>query len=163
MASLAFNVLLDRYKQILKSYANPTDYADHLNRTQLSYSDHVLTAAEMDTLNATPVSLVAAPGAGLVNLVSHVFLKVNSTGFTAFSNVALAVRYTNGSGAQAITDVVSTVVSSATDVLDICPGIVCAPVANAAIVAACPSDFTVGTGNIQIRVYYRTVKVSEIV
>lgn len=162
---LSMNGLLDRYKQKFLEFCGDTGFRDHLLRCQTFYVDFVLSAAQMDTLNATPVSLLAAPGSGLVTLVQGIFLKVNATGFTAFElgSGVLEFRYTDASGAKAVTDVTNAVVESTTDVMDWCPAIVAAPVANAAIVAHASADVTAGTGNIQGRIFYRTVKVSEIV
>lgn len=165
MASLKFNSLLDRWKHRILSYVGDTELRDHLLRGQYNYQDFVLTAAQMDTLNATPVTVLAAPGSGLVNLVTGLFLKVNATGFTAFElgSGVLEFRYTDGSGAKVVTDVTNAVVESATDVMDYCPPIVCAPLANAVIAAHASADVTAGTGNVQGRLWYLTVKVSEIV
>lgn len=163
--ALQFNGLLDRYKQWLLQSVGGTEFRDHLLRGLTFYKDFVLTAAQMDTLNATPVTLVAAPGSGLVNIVQGIFLQVNATGFTAFElgSGVLEFRYTDGSGAKVITDVTNAVVESTTDVMDWCPPIVCAPLANAVICAHASADVSAGTGNIQGRIFYRTVKVSEIV
>lgn len=163
--ALAFNRLSDRNKQKVLEYANTVEHRDDLNRAGHSYQDFVLSAAQMDTLNATPVTLLAAPGAGMYNLVTSILLQVNSTGFTAFElgSGVLEIRYTDGSGAKVITDVTNAVVESATDVADFCPAIVCAPVLNAVICAHASADVTAGTGNIQGRIYYRTLKISEVV
>lgn len=165
MASLAFNSLLDRWKHRLLSFYGTRELLDHYLRASQNYADFVLTAAQMDTLNATAVTVLAAPGSGLVNLIEGIFLKVNSTGFTVFElgSGVLEFRYTDASGAKVVTDVTNAVVESTTDVMDWCPGIVCAPVANALICAHASADVTTGTGNVQGRIYYRTVKVSEIV
>lgn len=165
MASLSMNVLLDRFKQKFLEMHGDEHFRNHRLRTQVSYQDFVLTAAQMDTLNATPVTIVAAPGSGLVNLVTGLFLKVNSTGFTAFElgSGVLEFKYTDGSGAKVVTDVTNAVVESATDVMDYCVPIVCAPLANALICAHASADVTAGTGNIQGRLFYLTVKVAEIV
>lgn len=165
MASLQMNGLLDRYKQKFLEFCGGTEFRDHFLRSQAFYKDFVLTAAQMDTLNATPVTVLAAPGAGLVILVQGILLQVNATGFTAFElgSGVLEFKYTDGSGAKTVTDVTNAVVETATDVMDWCPGIVCAPLANALICAHASADVSAGTGNIQGRIFYRTVKVSEIV
>lgn len=165
MASLSMNGLLDRFKQKYLEMHGDTEFRDHRLRVQEFYQDFVLTAAQMNTLNATPVTLLAAPGSGLVNLVSGIFLKVNSTGFTAFElgSGVLEIRYTDATGAKVITDVTNAVVESSTDALGWNPAILCVPVANAVICAHTSTDVTAGTGNIQGRIYYQTLKVSEIV
>lgn len=163
--ALSMNSLLDAFKQKFKEMHGDTGFVDHRLRVQDSYQDFVLSATQMDTLNATPVTIVAAPGSGLVNVVTGLFLAVNSTGFTAFElgSGVLEFKYTDGSGAKVVTDVTNAVVESATDVYDYCVPIVCAPLANALICAHASADVTAGTGNIQGRLFYRTIKVSEIV
>lgn len=163
--ALSFNRLADRAKLLVLQFAGDPGLRDDLSRCSDSYQDFTLSAAQMDTLNATPVTLVAAPGSGLTNVVTSVMIQVNSTGFTAFSlgSGVLEIRYTDGSGAKTITDITNAVVASVTDVMDYCPAIVCAPLANAVICAHTSTDVTAGTGNIQGRIYYKTVKVSEIV
>lgn len=66
------------------------------------YAEVSISAAAVATLRATPVSLVAAPGAGKVlEFVSAVFLlDYTAPGFTETAD-NLAVKYENGSGAAA--------------------------------------------------------------
>lgn len=163
--SLSLNGLLATYKQKFLQFCGDTEFRDQLLRSHTFFKDFVLTAAQMDALNATPITLLAAPGVGLVNIVQGIFLQVNATGFTPFElgSGVLEFRYTDGSGAKVITDVTNAVVESTTDVMDWCPGIVAAPLSNALICAHASADVTAGTGNIQGRIFYRTVKVSEIV
>lgn len=163
--ALQMNVLLDRFKQKFLEMHGDVDFRNHRLRVQQSYKDFVLSATQMDTLNATPVTVLAAPGSGLLNLVTGVLLQVNSTGFTAFElgSGVLEFRYTDGTGAKVITDVTNAVVEAATDTIDWCPAIVSAGVANAVVCAHTSTDVTAGTGNIQGRIFYLTVKVSEIV
>jgi hypothetical protein len=163
--ALALNKCADADKQKMLNYVGDTDFRDDLCREGSSFQDFVLSAAQMDTLNATPVTLLAAPGSGLTNLVSNIYLKVNSTGLTAFElgSGVLEIRYTDGSGAKVVTDITNAIVESATDVEQYLPGIVVTAVSNAAIVAHTSTDVTAGTGSISGRIYYRTVKASEIV
>lgn len=62
-----------------------------------------LTSAQILALNATPITVLAAPGAGLVTLVNRV--TAYKAAGTAYSGIAtgedLAIRYTDGSGAIA--------------------------------------------------------------
>jgi hypothetical protein len=62
-----------------------------------------LTSAQILALNAAPITVLAAPGAGLVTVVNRV-LAYKDAG-TAYGGIAegedLAIRYTNGSGAIA--------------------------------------------------------------
>jgi hypothetical protein len=165
MSSLHFKTRLDKWVHRLYGVVGDAELRDHLVRSFCNYKDFVLTAAQMDTLNATPVEILAAPGSGIINIPVGLLLKVNSTGYTAFElgSGVLEFRYTDASGAKIVTDVVNGTVESATDLLSYHPPIVALPVANAAIVAHSSTDVTAGTGNIQGRLFYRPVKISEIV
>ena len=136
---------------------------DNVIRITESFQDTVLTSAQMDTLNATPVSLVPAPGSGLVNIVTGVYVEVTpgSTPFELGSGV-LEVRYTDGSGSKVITDIANAVVESASLAKGWNPPIVCVPVSNAAIVAHTSADVTAGDGSVKFRVFYKTVLSSEL-
>jgi len=162
---LAMNGLLDGFKHKFLQYLGDTGFRDHLLRSQLFYQDFVLTAAQMDTLNATPVQILAAPGAGLSIIAEAVYCKVFSTGFTAFElgSGVLSFLYTDGSGAKLTADVPNASVESATDVEYHAVAASVAPVANAKVVAKTSADITAGTGNVKGRLYYRVVKASEIV
>lgn len=163
--SLSMNAYQDSFKQKFKEVHGDTGFVDHRLRTQVSYQDFLLSATQMDTLNATPVTVLAAPGSGLTNICMGLFLKVNSTGFTAFELGAgvLEFRYTDATGAKIVTDVANATVESATDLISYSVPIVSLAVENAVIVAHTSTDVTAGTGNIQGRLFYVTVKVSEIV
>jgi hypothetical protein len=64
-----------------------------------------ITSAEILALNATPISILAAPGAGLVNILRSIHI-LKPAG-TAYAGVAvgedLAIKYTDGSGSIAAT------------------------------------------------------------
>lgn len=164
MASLSFNVLLDRWKHRFLSYAGGTDFRDHILRTRLSYQDFTLSAAQMDTLNATPVTVLAAPGAGLVNVIQGCMFKVNSTGFTRFElgSGVISLLYTDGSGAKVTADLPNTETESATDIMYWALGASVDTLANAVVVAKASADVSAGTGNVQGRIFYLTVKHSEL-
>lgn len=163
--ALSMSRLLDRWRNRTISYAGDAELADHLGRAGDSFQDFVLSATQMASISATPVTIVAAPGSGYYNVVTGLFLQVNSTGFTAFENGSgvLEFRYTGASGAQVVTDVTNAFVEASADTADWCPPVVCAPVANAVICAHSSTTVTAGTGNIQGRIWYKTVRVAEIV
>ncbi len=163
--ALSMNRFLDLFKQKELEKHGDTAFRDHVMRAENSYQDVLLSATQMDTINATPVTLIAAPGSGLTNIVTGVYFKVNSTGFTPFElgSGVMEIRYTDGSGAKVITDITNAVVEGSTDAESWNPAILAVPVSNAAIVAHTSTDVTAGTGNIQMRIFYKTVKVSEIV
>lgn len=122
------------------------------------YKDVTLTAAQLDTLAATPVSLIAAPGSGKLLLVSKVigFLDFNSAAYAGSSEV-LSIRYTNGSGSLICAFSETTFLEASADAWEAPAMPVCNPVVNAAVVATANADFTTGDSPIYLRLYYRIV------
>lgn len=72
----------------------------------LQWADVTLTAVQVKALNATPIELVAAPAAGATHMFMGAMIKLNY-GSEVFTETAdnLAVKYTNGSGAQVSQDI----------------------------------------------------------
>lgn len=121
-----------------------------------------LSSAQILALNATPVELVAAPGAGLLISVEEIIFKMVRTG-TAYANGgALEFRYTNASGAKVTADIAASVVTTggAGTEYNIVRGVVTSltPVANAAIVVDnATAAFITGTGTATVTIKYRVV------
>ena len=69
--------------------------------SSLNYVEVTIPSASVLTLRATPVTIVAAPGASNVVLPVYggIFLTYNSVAYTE-STANLALKWTNGSGAQ---------------------------------------------------------------
>lgn len=117
--------------------------------------------ASVLTLNSTPVTLIAAPGAGKITLVDEVTCKLvfNSVAYTG-SN-ALEFRYTNGSGAKVTADLSSSFLNSASGTnYATVKSVVTAltPVANAAIVLFVPSaNPGAGDSDLVFTIKYRVV------
>lgn len=113
------------------------------------------------TLNATPVTLVAAPGAGKIVLIEEITCKLvfNSVAYTG-SN-ALEFRYANGSGAKVTADLSSAFLDSASGTnYATVKGVVTAltPVANAAVVVFVPTaDPGAGNSPLVFKIKYRVV------
>lgn len=132
--------------------------------TTIRYAEVTISAAEMLALNATPKTLVAAPGAGKM-LVFHGAVAILDYNSAAYAGIAagedLAVKYTNGSGAAASTtlettgfldqtsDQIRTHKAIATDLT---------PVANAALVLHLASgEITTGNSPLRYKVWYSVV------
>lgn len=128
----------------------------------IQFVDVTLTAAQILALNTTPITLVAAPGSGLVTLVDSVFARLvyNSTTYSCNASGA-ALKYTDGSGAAVGISLTQAFIqsSSGTNYLHVRGGATAlVPVANAVIVIqAASSDPTTGNSLINIRTYYRVV------
>lgn len=165
MASLSMNVLLARFKQKFLEIHGDTEFRDHRIRTQTSYQDFTLSATQMDTLNATPVTVLAAPGAGLVNLILGVYVKIVAGG-TAFElgSGVLSFLLTDTSGAKVCADIPNATVeaTASTTVHYWAISASVAQLANAVIVAKASADVTAGTGTVYGRIYYSTINHGEI-
>lgn len=121
-----------------------------------------LSSANILALSATPISLVAAPGAGKIIIVEGILFKMIRTG-TAYANGgALEFRYTDGSGAKVSADVAAAVVTTggAGTAYAHVGGIEASltPVADAAIIVTnATAPFITGTGTATVSVKYRIV------
>lgn len=120
------------------------------------YKDVTLTAAQLDALNATPITCIAAPGAGKVIVVDQVygFLDYNSAAYAGTSET-LAIRYTDGSGDIICQFTEATFIEATADAYEIPAMIQVFPVVNSPVVAHATADFTTGDSPIYLRIYYR--------
>jgi hypothetical protein len=120
-----------------------------------------LTAAQIIAMNATPVSLIAAPGAGMAIIVDNITVKMVTTATAFTGGGAVEFRYTNGSGAKVTADVAAAVVTagagtSFTNVRGIEASLTA--VANAAIVITnATAAFATGTGTAVVSIDYHVV------
>ena len=163
MAHYSFNSLLDRWKNRIYGVWGDTSLRDHMLRSQVNYVDWDLTAAQMDALNATPVTLLAAPGSGYMNIVHGgvTFIDAGATAFELGAGV-LSFLYTDASGAKTMTDVPNTTVESATDTYYRSVGLAVVPVSNAPIVAFASADVTAGDGALYGRIFYSTIYLNDL-
>lgn len=163
MAQGSFNVYLPQNQNYFYEWCGQNVLRDNLVRTQLSYSDFKLTATQMDGAFAAAISILSAPGAGLVNIVDSIVTYV-AAGATPFElgSSNLAYLYTDKNGAAVSSEVTNAVVETATTAYYFSVGAAVVPVVNAAIVAWPKADVTAGDGTVYGRIFYKTVKVAEL-
>lgn len=120
-----------------------------------------LTSAQILALNTTPITIVAAPGAGKYISVDEVVGKLtfNSIAYTGANNVE--IRYTNGAGVKVSGDLASAWLDNASTRVDrAITAAASALPANAPIVASVPvANPGAGDGTVTFDVLYRTVSV----
>jgi len=120
-----------------------------------------LTAAQVKALFTTPITLIAAPGAGIAILVDRItFVSTYGTATYAGSN-ALEFRYTDASGSKVTADIPSATLnfSSGTKFSTVA-GVVTEliPIANSPIVVAIPTaNPTVGDSIVYLTVDYSLI------
>jgi hypothetical protein len=122
-----------------------------------------LTAAQIKALYATPLSLVAAPGAGKIIVPIEIFAKY-TFGTTAFTGSnALEFRYTSNNGAKFSTDINASFLLSASgtnyrSMKALHTELV--PVVNAPLTISVPSaDPAQGLGVLEVSVAYRVITI----
>lgn len=130
------------------------------------YADLAVTSAELLALFTTPLSVVAAPGAGkaVVPVMAQAYLDAG----TAYNGIGadedLVLRYTNASGAIALTIETTGFLDQATDQHRVVhgPSVAFAPVANAALMLHMTTgNIATGTGTLAIRVWYRILTIQS--
>lgn len=160
------NATVFTYGKALMGDAEGAGQGEHI----LQHTDVTITSAQLLALNATPKSLVPAPGAGRANVFAGavVFYDYNSAAYAVDAADNLQIRYTDGSGqlvAACETDGFLTLTADAvryvlplvgsTTLSDI------TPVANAALVAfMANSEVITGDSPLLLRVYYRVIPTS---
>lgn len=149
-------------QKLLSAVGSP-EYRAKLGNSVDSYVDVKLTAAQLDALNATPITLIAAPGASKIIHVTKVlgFLDYGSAAYAGTSET-LKICYTNASGDIICQFDETTFVEATADTYE-CPAMIqVLPVANAAIVAAATADWTTGDSVIYLRVWYNVIDLVDL-
>jgi len=136
---------------------------DYLARAMPQYQDTLIATASVLTLSATPVTLIAAPGAGLgiVFLGALFYMPYNSA--TYASGGAVNITWANTSGSTCGTVPASFVTSASTSYCQ--AGVSASPVIQVnqpLVVYNATGAFTTGNSPINIRVWYQIVQFSEI-
>ncbi|MFA5951492.1 MAG: hypothetical protein WC807_14530 [Hyphomicrobium sp.] len=158
----AINAMLDD----LYGYETTRVAAEAAQNT-IQFVDVTITSAELLALNATPKTIVAAPAAGLANVLVDV-VAYKAAG-TAYAGIAagedLSIKYTDSSGLE-VAEIETTgfldqttaqtryakAFNAASGVSSI------TPVAAAALVMMLlTGEITTGDSDLKLRVYYRTV------
>lgn len=120
-----------------------------------------LTAAQIIAMGTTPVSLIAAPGAGLCIIVDNITFKMVTTATAFTGGGAVEFRYTDASGTKVTADVAAAVITAAagtsfTNVRGIEASLT--GTANAAIVVRNgTAPFAAGTGTASLVIEYHVV------
>lgn len=120
-----------------------------------------LSSANILAMRTTPVTLIAAPGAGKIVIVESILLKMVTTATQYANGGAVEFRYTDGSGAKVTADIAAAVITagagtSYTKVEGIEASMT--PVANAAVVITnATAVFITGTGAGVLTIKYRVV------
>lgn len=121
-----------------------------------------LTAAQIIAMGTTPISLIAAQGAGKIIIVHSILFKMVRTSTAFTGGGAVEFRYTDASGAKVSADVAAALITTGgagtayAHVAGIEASIT--PVANAALVITnATAAFAAGTGTAQVSISYRVV------
>jgi hypothetical protein len=126
------------------------------------YVDVQITSAQLLALNATPQTLIAAPGSSEAHIPLGImmFLDYNSAAYAGIATAEdLVVRYTNGSGNICLTVEATGFLDQTADQLRWgFPTATITPTAAAALVIhMATGEVTTGNSPLNTRLYYRTV------
>jgi hypothetical protein len=124
-------------------------------------SDITLTAAQVKALFSSPITIVPAPAAGVINVVDCILFGSTFVSAAYAGANALEFRYTNASGAKVTADIASgTLNFSSGTKYAVVHGVTTelAAVAAAAIVVCVPvANPTTGDSLVRFRVHYHEV------
>jgi hypothetical protein len=118
-----------------------------------------LSAAQIIAMNATPVTLVPAPGAGLGIVVESVIFKMTRTATAFTGGGTVQFRYTNGAGTEVATALAAAIVTTGGAGIEIAKAALPAPVTvtqNAPVVITNgTAAFAAGTGTAVVYLKYK--------
>lgn len=132
---------------------------DEMNENLLKYVDVTIPTASVLTLFDTPVTLVAAPGAGKAIVVEAVYCTIdyNSAAYVIQTGDTLNINYTGGSTVAAFNE--AFLESSADARAYVKPAVAqMVPAVNTAVSAKISTtNPTTGDSDLKLRVYYRVI------
>ena len=144
------------------NYSSPTavstqtDYLSDQDGNQImSKATVTLTSAQVLALFTTPITLIAAPGAGKFIQIFDITAKMTYKSATYAGANALEIRYTNAAGVKVSADIPTSFINSASSVNYV--GTIAAGViaANVPVVAAVPTaNPTTGNSAITLEIFY---------
>jgi len=150
-----------------------TTDANAISTSELRVAKATLTSAQVLALFATPITVLAAPGAGKAIVVERI--KAVTAGGTAYAGIAagedFAVRYTDASGTiQAVLETTGWLDQTTAQVRTTKPSgaagtalVIFTPVANAALVAhMLVGEITTGDYSILLTIYYRVINTTAL-
>lgn len=141
-------------------------YVFSTNATDIQTATVTIAAADLKTMNATPVSVIASPGLGYANVLESavLFMDYASVAYTGVgSGDDITLRYTNSSGATIATVETVGFLDQASDQVRFVRPTTTAeitPVANAAIVAHISTGeiyTNAGDSPLKLKLYYRVI------
>ena len=120
-----------------------------------------LTAAQIIAMGTTPVSLIAAPGAGKCIIVDNISFKMTTTATVFTGGGAVEFRYTNASGTKVTADIAAAVITavagvSFTNVRGI-EALLTGTVDAAIVIRNATAAFAAGTGSAVVTIDYHVV------
>lgn len=141
-------------------------WLDENGTSDILVDDTLVSSAAVLTLNATPVTLVAAPGAAFFTefVAAYVFLDYGGTAYAADAGEDLCVRYTDASGDIVSTSIDGEEFEATADSLYVMTPVPTAPNvithgANAALVLhLLVGEWATGNSPLKVRVLYRLVR-----
>lgn len=167
-AGVTWYLFMTTTGQLAVTTSLPTADSSAASEGGLLVADKTLTSAQILALNATPIQVIAAPGANKSIVVERVF--AYTAGGTAYGGIAagedLALRYTDSSGTiQAVFETTGWLDQTTAQYRTVLPSSAAGtalnaltPTANAAIMAhMLVGEITTGDYAIKLRVLYRIV------
>jgi hypothetical protein len=130
---------------------------------QLAYVDVTISSAELLALNATPKTIVAAPGAGKALVFENIqlFLDYNTTAYDGIAaGEDLSVKYTNAAGQQVASVEATGFLDASADALRYGYETVQdkTPVANAPLVLhMLAGEIATGNSPLKVRTFYKVI------